>query len=199
MKAGRIMIGVMTTILLVVSYPACGIVLTFDDAIMSSAGPIPNGYGGLNWSNFHALDDVSYNGPGSTSGYINGLVSGRYVACNPFANPAMVSDGYFDFIGAYFTGAWNEGLNIKVDGYHDDSLIYSETVVASYYSPTWYTFDFVNVNKLQFSSFGGIDADPGDSGNGEHFAMDNFTFVPEPATICLFGLGSLIFLKRRKA
>jgi hypothetical protein len=197
MKASRIMIGVMTTILSVVSYPACGIVLTFDNAIMSSAGPIPNGYGGLNWSNFNALDHANYHGPGSTGGYINGLVSGRYVACNPWAEPALVSDGYFDFIGAYFTGAWNEDLNITVDGYRDDSLLYSETVVASYYSPTWYTFDFVNVNKLQFSSFGGIDADPGDSGQGEHFAMDNFTFVPEPTTICLLALGGFSLLRKR--
>ncbi len=197
MKTNRIMIVVLAVTLLIVSYPACGVILTFDNAIMDPAGTIPNGYGGLNWSYFHALDDASFS-PGSVSGYINGLVSGSYVACNPAAHPALVSDESFDFIGAYLTGAWNEGLNTTVDGYRDNNLLYSETVVTSYYHPTWYTFNFMDVDKLQFTSFGGVDADEYDSGYGEHFAMDNFTFVPEPATICLLALGGFSLLRKRR-
>ena len=172
-------------------------VLTFDDVITGPAGPIPNGYGGLNWSyNFHVLDIASYAGPDLLTGYINGLVSGSYVAVNSDANPAIVSDSYIDFTGAYLTSAWRTGLNIDVEGYRGSTLVYNQTVVVDYYGPTWFEFNFINIDKVRFNSYGGTNA-PGLSGSGAHFAMDNFTFIPEPATFLLLTLGGL-FLRKRK-
>ena len=56
-------------------------------------------------------------------------------------------------------------------------------------SPTLFNFNFLGIDNLKFTSFGGTDAPYGD--NGKQFALDNFTYnskpVPEPLTI----LGSL--------
>lgn len=44
-----------------------------------------------------------------------------------------------------------------------------------------------------------IDDNPSDPrGTAEHFFITGMSFVPEPATIVLLGLGSLIFLRRRR-
>lgn len=171
--------------------PAQAIVLTFDD-LPSTFDPIPNGYGGLNWDKFYYLDSSNYVIP---SGYFNGTVSPNNVAYNAFANPARVRSprGTFDFEGAYLTGAWNNGLNITVDGYHNSTLLYSQTVTVDTTSPTWFTFNYDGINFLRFTSFGGINA--GYGGGGAHFAMDNFTVdnftvVPEPFT--LLGVGTAL-------
>jgi hypothetical protein len=168
-------------------------ILTFDE-LPPPPGPklssIPDGYGGFDWTNFnYHLNDFG--------GFKNGCVSPSNVAFNWKAGIAKTSDGLFDFTGAYFTGAWNDDLNITVEGYLGPTMIYTKTVVADYYYPTWYTFDFLGVDALWFSSSGGYDVDPLD-GWGTHFVMDNFTFVPEPATIALLGLGALSLLRRKR-
>src|SRR5690348_12385996 len=84
-------------------------ILTFDNIGPSPSGnPIPNGYGGFTWSNMYYLNGTTF-GP---SGYQNGRVSGDFVAYNGFGTTAQVADGVFTFNGAYFTGAWNNGLHI---------------------------------------------------------------------------------------
>jgi hypothetical protein len=166
-------------------------VLTFDDINGSSSCPgcfglIPNGYGGLAWNNMYYMGGV----PGS--GYDTGLVSGSFTAFNGFANMAVTSGStLFDFTGAYFTGAWNDGLNINVKGYKGGVLLYDQTVIASAVAPTWFQFDYTNIDSLQFSSSGGTSHWP--SGGGQQFAMDNFTYtvVPVPAAVWLLGSGLL--------
>jgi len=162
-------------------------VLTFDDISSANSGVIGDGYGGLGWDDMGYIKG-SYR-PGS--GYENGTVSGDYVAFNRFARVATVSDSIFDFQGAYLTAAWNNDLNIEVKGFKDDNEVYSQTVTVDIDSPTWFDFDFLGIDSLQFRSYGGVHAEQL-AGHGEHFAMDDFTFstpVPEPSTVILLGLG----------
>ncbi|WP_373693608.1 SdrD B-like domain-containing protein [Limnofasciculus baicalensis] len=140
--------------------------------------PIPSNYGGLNWSGDFYYSNGT-NSPGT--GYDNGRVSGDYVAFNAFAASVGVGDGLFDFQSAYLTAAWNNDLNITVEGFFNGTQQYTQTVVVDNDAPTLFEFNFVGIDQLKFTSFGGTDADPNDIGSGEHFVLDNFTFKPGSA------------------
>jgi hypothetical protein len=171
-------------------------VWTFDELSTppGEANPIPNGYGGFNWENMYYLDPVAAY---PVSGYMNGMVSQPHVAFNAYARAAAVSDGIFDFGGAALTGAWNDGLNIQVDGLLGGNLIYSQTVQVDTSGPTWFDFNYYGIDRLEFSSWGGVNH--GYPGSGTHFAMDNFTIVPIPGAVLLGILGlSVAGVKLRK-
>ncbi|OPL17225.1 MAG: hypothetical protein AVO38_05335 [delta proteobacterium ML8_D] len=187
-------LGFLCAVMMVFGMVAVGsaTVLTFDDIGLGSE-PIYDGYGGLNWDEMWYLNATQPEY--SNSGYENGTVSGDYVAYNAWANVATVEDGLFDFNGAYFTGAWRDGLNIRLRGFSGGSQQYETTIVVDHTGPTWATADFLGIDRLEFYSFGGTQVD-NLFGSGAHFAMDNFTFnetapVPEPATILLMGTGLL--------
>ena len=173
-------------------------VWTFDELppVTWSNNPIPNGYGGFTWDNMYYLDPVNYN---PNSGYMAGMVSQPHVAFNAWGDAAAVSDGIFSFGGCYLTGAWNDGLNIQVDGYLGGSLIYSQTVVVSSTAPTWFDFNYYGIDRLEFSSWGGTPNPDYIDIPGYHFAMDNFTVVPVPGAVLLGILGlSAVGIKLRK-
>ncbi len=169
-------------------------IITFDDVPgadpLSAFNDIPDGYGDLNWENLNVLHE-SYN-PGS--GFENGVVSGEWAAFNSYEEVAGINGELFTFDGAYLTGAWNDGLNINVVGYRDGMEIYNTAVVVNTEGPTWFDFNYANVDELVFSSYGGISNPNTLYGYGTHFVMDDFTFhVPEPATLTFIGMG-LLFL-----
>jgi hypothetical protein len=185
--------------------PVNAAVLTFDD-FTTDLGPnltgveLTDGYGGLDWSEMWVIDGCAYN---TASGYCSGIVSGDYVAYNRFARITDTSsDSLFDFQGAYLSAAWSTGLNIRITGYSDSNLLFDTTVVVDKGAPTWFDFAYVGIDHLEFDAYGGTDATPGDSGEGEYFVMDNFTYsvVPIPAAVWLFGsgLGLLGWVRRRQ-
>ncbi len=174
-------------------------VLTFDGVTTADDAVIPDGYGGFDWSEFYVLDAVNYED--NPSGFLNGLVSGDYVAYNHFSNPAEILweySGSFDFVGGYLTAAWRDGLEVLVEGFLDDTPVYSQAVVVDHDGATWFDFNFLNIDKLRFSSSGGTPAG-GLLGSGAHFVLDDFTYIPEPATLFLFTFGGFGLLKKRRS
>jgi len=188
--------------------PVLAEVLTFEDLYLSDDNEyyakIPNAYGGLNWSeNFYQLDGSD---PVWTNlGYDKGRVSDNHVAFNCWEKDVTVTapNGRFDFNGAYLTAAWNDGLNIQATGYFNSVLLHDQTVVVDTTGPTWFSFNYLGIDELKFSSSGGT-PNPNNTwlGDGTHFVMDNFTFtepIPEPATMILLGSGliGVLGLKRK--
>jgi len=165
--------------------------ITFDDL---PAHFIPNGYNGLNWGNFGAVDS----GCCGPSGYQNGVVSNPNVAFNRYGDPAdFSSNPPFTFNSVYLTGAWNDGLHIEVQGFNGANLIYDRTVRVNTSGPTLFNFNYLNVTEVNFISFGGVPH--GYIGEGEHFVMDNLTInelvssVPETSEYCMpIALGALL-------
>jgi hypothetical protein len=179
-------------------------VVTFDDLHeTASASFIANGYQGLVWSNFDAMNAVLnptiY--PFITNGFYYGMVSASNVVV---ADIAEIDSGgtNFDFSSAYLTGAWNSNLNIEVQGFRGGTLLYDQTVVASATNPTLFSFNYLDVDRLYFVASGGQPAF-GTPGSSKYFAMDNFDFefIPEPSTFLLTACGALtlfaLFRRRR--
>lgn len=171
----------------------------FEDFV--EIGYVHNGYQGLNWSGTKILaanNSRRFEG----TGFINGIVSGDTVAHGDRMNVSSVQGSLFDFNGAYLTGVWDDGFAIEVSGFVNDVLTYTETVIVNSASATWFDFDFLGIDSLNFKTLIG----EGYSGTGyPEFAMDNFTFnkvsdVPLPAAVWLFGAGFCMFagLRRRK-
>src|SRR5580658_75575 len=177
-------------------------IITFDDLPGSFGGtPIPTVYQGLSWSNFDVLNAFLQVSDSGTNGYIYGMVSPSNVAFNAGGAPAEVDalGTNFDFLSAYLTGAWNSNLNIEVEGFRSGTLLYDTTVIAGATSPTLFTFDYTNIDRLYFNSYGG---QPAFDGIDEtQFVMNNMTveFVPEPSSLLLAAMGALslaVFLRR---
>jgi hypothetical protein len=173
-----------------------GTVITFDDLSSSAGGTfITNGYQSLDWSNFASLNAVVHDNVNGVSGYGYGRVSASNVALNGSGFPAEIDarGTNFDFLSAYLTGAWNSNLNIQVEGFRNGALVYDLTVIAAATNSTLFTFNYLNIDRLYFNSFGGQSAGFSSS-PGENFAMDNFDFefVPEPSSFLLTTAGALM-------
>jgi hypothetical protein len=80
-----------------------------------------------------------------------------------------------------------------LEAYNGNTLLDSKTVELNEINQwTAVSLSVDNINKIHWFSFnnGGIE-------DRHPYGVDNLTFVPEPATICLLGLGGLALLRRR--
>lgn len=173
-------------------------VITFDDIPLNNGTGVflANNYDGLVWSNFAVVNGIlaPRNGPPPyTNGTYYGVVSPSNVAILAFDGPSEIdSPGTnFNFLSAYLTGDWMSNLDIKVQGFRDTNLMYDQTVVASATNPTLFAFDYLDVNRIVFTSSGGQPAFGGII--SEQIIMDNFTFefIPEPSSLLLTSLGAV--------
>jgi hypothetical protein len=180
------------------------VLLTFDT--LPPAGmsrPIPDGYGGLSWTNFRIITSS----PFSDWGYRPGTVSPPNVAFNGFGDPASFqATSPFDFNSGFITAAFRRDLQVQIDGFARGELKYSTSLVVGPFTPHFATFGFRDVDQVRFAAFGGTN--PGISGDGTHFALDDLAFglgavapIPEPGTLWLMavGLGTVGVRVRRTA
>jgi hypothetical protein len=119
------------------------------------------------------------------SGYQKGVKSRNNVVYNGGANPAGISvgpGGSFIPLSAYATAAWNDNLQLHVEGYLRGRLVFAMTYKLSATKPTLIKLGGRRVDELVFTSFGGTNH--GYGYYGEHFAMDNLQVTSvNPGTI----------------
>lgn len=169
-------------------------ILTFDD--LAGVGgydqyiAVPYGYGGLQWQNFLYMDGLTQT---ANSGYVNGVVSPNNIVFNAVGYPAVVSDGSFNLNSAYLTAAWDDGLQVEVQGFVGAAMVYDNTYTVNTTAPTLLNFNYAGINQVTFKSSSGT-PHPGLGSAGEQFVMDNLsvTLVPEPSTFALAGLAVLL-------
>ena len=160
--------------------------LTFDDMTAGGGlGPnpaVPNGFGGLNWSNFGVINGLEV---GPSYGYHTGVVSQSNVTFNLFGNPSSIaiSSGLFDLDSAYLASALNSipTQNIQVQGFVGTTMLYNNTYTVNNSGPTSVNFGYTGIESVTFTS------------GGQPFVMDNLTVtIPEPGTIRLFVISSVM-------
>jgi hypothetical protein len=160
--------------------------LTFDD-LSTSLVPVPNGYGGLNWNNFYVVNAVTAESPGS--GYQNGIVSASNVVYDGYAKPAAITSSQaFNLDSAYLTAAFDDGLNLEVQGYSGSDLLYDNTYTVNTEGPLLVDFNYVGVTEVVFTPYINLS-----EGTSSQLVMDNLTVdVPEPGTVGLCLLGTVL-------
>lgn len=145
---------------------ADAVTLNFDT--FSDGSNIPNGYYGLNWFNFVAVDPTAL----PPSGFATGVVSTPNVISNFMGSPAeFSSDTPFTFNSVFLTAAWNNGLNINVAGFRNGEQVQGATLLINTYEKSYVALNWTNVDRVSFTAFGGASA--GFSGSGPLFAADN--------------------------
>src|SRR5260370_32746212 len=163
--------------------------LTFDDLPGTTNWlSVPNGYKNLNWVNFGYLDALNYGG--NPSGYRNGVVSGNQVAYLGAMNPGttgIITNGLgFDLISGYLTGAWRDGLQVRVVGSSNAVVLYDQTCTLSTLAPAFISFNYHGLTQLSFSTFG-CTHNPPFGGDVYQFVMDDVTVSVVPVTPALAG------------
>jgi len=188
---------------------AAAATINFDNLDGSTGDQVvPNGYGGLNWTNFNVYDAVHHPGLGD-SGYDFAWVSPNNVAFTAFPNqfPTEIisSDTPFTLNSAYLTSVWRDNLNVQVIGSLGGNTIYTETFTLSATANTLETFNMVGVDTVEFTPSGGTLHSGYANDYGPYFAMDNvdvdlITEVPEPSTwfAAVLALGAIGFSQRKR-
>lgn len=162
----------------------------FDDLEASETAPVAAGYGGFDWTGLGVIGFDAYPG----SGYANGVVSPANVAFNHRGETVTISKaGGFDFIGAFFTSAWQD-QELSFEGSRDGQVVFSTDVsyVIDTLAPQWIALGWRGIDTLVIYN-----------SSGTQWAMDDFTVaaaVPEPGTLALFGVAALGLpaLRRRR-
>ncbi|HSP79053.1 MAG TPA: hypothetical protein VLQ93_11015, partial [Myxococcaceae bacterium] len=144
--------------------PAHAIVLTFEDLNPSCAQPLPWNHGGFRWNSYAY---VMNKGCAPGSGYEYGTLGNVSLFTGWETGVSMSHEVAFDFDGAYITRAWDSSGELQVDGYRNGVLVYSRTVTAYQSHPTWFDFDFLDVDTVWFRPLGDKSRD--------HTLIDNIT------------------------
>jgi hypothetical protein len=184
--------------------------VTFDDLSETGSGAWFSiqyqGYQGLTWNNI-----LCHNAVLATNSLFHGQLNGDFYGMVSPSNLAVMVPGCeidspctkFNFLSAYFTGFLNSNLNIEAEGFNGAKEIYDKIVVASATNATLFTFDYMNIDRLDFTSSGGEPAFGVENDSSGIFIMDNFMFefIPEPSSLLLTALGAVslvAFLRRRR-
>ncbi len=160
--------------------------ITFDDLSETGSGTwLSNGYQGLNWENFLCINSILNTAVWHrTDAVYYGMVSVSNVV-EGFGGPLEISSSgtNFDFLSAHLTTQVSS--NVEVQGFRGPSLIYDQIVSVAHTNPSFYVFNFSNIDRVSF----GLPYYDG-------LVMDNISiqFIPEPATILLAAIGALLLV-----
>ena len=182
---------------------AADTVMTFEDIYpgVETADLLPANYGGFFWSG-SARFVTSQLVPGT--GFASGTI-GDVSLFNDAGNDLSINrDVAFNFLGAYVTAAWNNNEQVTVSGSRNGVQTFSSVIETSTTGPTYFNFNYTNIDTLVFHAQGGVNAELG--GEGDHIVIDNLRYspvpppaVPEPSSWALLflGLGAIAFAKKR--
>jgi hypothetical protein len=155
----------------------CSRVLTFDDIAITNNikyGSIPNGYGGLNWTNALYMNTTWEKVTYGWNGYATGLTSGIFDGFNSNGQQMAISTP----VGQYFTmnsislsAAWRNNLVLTMKATRSNVSVYETVIILQVASKTvlsslkWSMIDKVTL-------IGGTPY-PNLNGNAEQFVFDD--------------------------
>jgi len=185
--------------------------LTFDD-LSGQYTAIPNGYGGLDWSDWWVLNVPDYCLSYCPSGYQQSDVSTPNVANG--GNPdeedpgtaTFSSSSAFTLNSFYITAGWRDDLTVTVTGYNGAAQIDQTSLTIGTQSASFEVFDWTGLTSVTLAMSGGV---PHGYATGSNYAVaiDNMTIngsvTPEPATWMMMlagfaGLGCAGWARGRK-
>ncbi len=185
-----------------IALPAYSATINFDD-LPGQGDFIPNGYNGLDWSNFGNVDTRLV----PLSGFAEGTISPFNVGFDGFSDPAFItSNSIFDLNSGYFISGWNDDLQLQVIGSLNGNVLYDMTFILSATDPRLINLNYLGIDSAEFISSGGTphpEFIPG--GSGTNFGVDNLVInqtssVPDSgSTVMLLGvaLSGLDYLRRK--
>lgn len=142
-------------------------------------GEVPDGYGGLDWNNAFAVDAAAFPGSGYSAAARDSLAAGYNGDSRP-VRFALPDGADFGFRSCFAAAAWNNDLGIRVEGFRDWAVV---ALAEFTLTPTAekirlardFDRDFLEVDAVRISSFGGDNAGLG--GNGRNVAFDDLVLL----------------------
>ena len=163
-------------------------VVNFDDLPSSYNGALPAGYGGINWI-YNGSAGAWHMTAGSATGYPDPAYSGtKYVfnySGDALAEPIAFSfvDSASQLVGAWFQAASSSPNKVRFNGYDAaDQLIAQSAWLTLNDQWQYLAADFGTVATVKIER---------DTTGYAKFALDDLTYIPEPATLALLCLGTV--------
>lgn len=153
----------------------------FENSACSSTGgqAIPIGTAGMNWGNGFCANGLEYQY--NPSGYQAGVTSGSNVALSGFGAPLTLTkaDGSaFTLVQAQMTGAWNDNLQVQIEGFNGSTSAGVQSVTLSATVPSSVIFTTAsNVDRVVFTPSGGTPHAAYSSVGATHFVMDDLRYI----------------------
>ncbi|MBZ9736585.1 hypothetical protein LB534_18105 [Mesorhizobium sp. CA18] len=124
----------------------------FDDITPRGLCKVPSGHAGLDWRNLNAM---ARDHTANSEGYVNGNVSGAYIAYTSSGHPAEFGrDAPFGFHSVMLTAAWlaSEGETARVESWLGEELIASDEIALSALAPVQYAPMLQAVTRVRIST-----------------------------------------------
>jgi hypothetical protein len=201
-------VGAAVVIGAIASRGANATLLTFD-SLSPTFSAIPDGYGGLDWTNWWLENVAYYCSLGyCPNGYQQGVISSPNIAyqdADPYSSTnapgTFSSPTPFTLNSFYATAAWKDDLDVTVTGERGGVVVDTTSFTVSTQTPVFEVLNWTNINSVTIDTSGGVyhGYQFGDRGPGldDEIALDNLTInapvsVPEaPAwSIVLIGLAT---------
>ncbi|MGX5803996.1 hypothetical protein ACWGS9_22490 [Bradyrhizobium sp. Arg314] len=127
-------------------------VIGFDDITPRGLCKVPSGHAGLDWRNLNAM---SRDHTPNSEGYVNGNVSGAYIAYTSSGHPAEFGRAApFGFHSVMLTAAWltSEGEVALVESWLGEELIARNEIVLSALAPVHHAPMLKAVTRVRIST-----------------------------------------------